>query len=420
MNDAIYPFWDDLRTDRAGGGVFTSTNGSAPNRVFNIEWRAVYFTDDMPANFQARLYEANGRIEFVYGTMSGGGSSATVGVQRSTGTAFTSFSCNAPNITNGLQVNLSCPTMPSISGTVLFETAAIPGPVPGVSVAGAGSPSVMTMTDAGGAYTLTGFGQGSYTVTPSKADQPFTVPNGIFSNDAALISRHVVGIQTLSATQLKAATVGGGPNISSFDAGLVAQYIVGIPNAINQSGRWKFTPADRSYASVSSGQIDEDYAATLMGDVSGDWIAPAPRWINPATHALPWEMILVSAPDVGALPRGEVIIPVQIENFASTEVTSFQFDVEYDPRVISPGQVAAEINGTMAEGLSVASNSPVPGLLRVVVYGATPVMGDGTYVNLKFSVISGTGSATPINIASFRLNDGRRAAKTYAGKVTVR
>src|SRR5260370_38897582 len=40
---AIFPYWDDLYTGNAGYGIFTSISGTAPNRIFNIEWRAQYF-----------------------------------------------------------------------------------------------------------------------------------------------------------------------------------------------------------------------------------------------------------------------------------------------------------------------------------------------------------------------------------------
>src|SRR5207237_1165193 len=44
LNNAIVPYWDDLRTDGTGGvGVFTSLVGTAPNRIFNIEWRACIY-----------------------------------------------------------------------------------------------------------------------------------------------------------------------------------------------------------------------------------------------------------------------------------------------------------------------------------------------------------------------------------------
>jgi hypothetical protein len=64
----IFTLWEDMRTDFGlsgcasfpGGncGVFTSVTGSAPNRIFNIEWRAVLFADNTATqNFEVRLYE---------------------------------------------------------------------------------------------------------------------------------------------------------------------------------------------------------------------------------------------------------------------------------------------------------------------------------------------------------------------------
>src|SRR6266498_3138287 len=101
----IFPYWDDLRTDNLGWagcaaypnglcGVFTSITGSAPNRIFNIEWRAVYFANTAGhANHELRLYEGQVRFDVIYGTVDLGNSSATAGVQRSN-TAFDQYFCN--------------------------------------------------------------------------------------------------------------------------------------------------------------------------------------------------------------------------------------------------------------------------------------------------------------------------------------
>src|SRR6267378_3294352 len=42
-NYSIFPYWDDLYLVNSGFGIFTSISGTAPNRIFNIEWRAQYF-----------------------------------------------------------------------------------------------------------------------------------------------------------------------------------------------------------------------------------------------------------------------------------------------------------------------------------------------------------------------------------------
>src|SRR6266403_166554 len=104
-NYTIFPYWDDQRTDNLGWagcaaypnglcGIFTSITGSAPNRIFNIEWRAVYFGNTAGhANHELRLYEGQTRFDVIYGTVDLGNSSATAGVQRDN-TAFDQYFCN--------------------------------------------------------------------------------------------------------------------------------------------------------------------------------------------------------------------------------------------------------------------------------------------------------------------------------------
>src|SRR5205085_3481534 len=104
---AIFPHWDDLRTDMNGtvpSGIFTSTSGSAPNRIFNIEWRAVYFSPTTAGvNFEVRIYEALDRFEVIFGQVDQAGSSATVGVQRDTGSRSTQFECNSGGLAPGMR-----------------------------------------------------------------------------------------------------------------------------------------------------------------------------------------------------------------------------------------------------------------------------------------------------------------------------
>jgi hypothetical protein len=80
-DNTIFALWQDMRTDVAGEGcdsfssgcgIFTSVTGSAPNRIFNIEWRAVLYWDQTaPQNFEVRLYEndPNRRFDVIIGTL---------------------------------------------------------------------------------------------------------------------------------------------------------------------------------------------------------------------------------------------------------------------------------------------------------------------------------------------------------------
>ncbi|MFL5732805.1 MAG: S-layer homology domain-containing protein, partial [Chloroflexia bacterium] len=94
-NNVIFAHWATLYTGNEGDGVFTSVSGSAPNRIFNIEWRAVEGNGFDRANFEIRLYEANGRFDIVYGDITNGGVASTVGAQRDTGSHFTQYTCHA-------------------------------------------------------------------------------------------------------------------------------------------------------------------------------------------------------------------------------------------------------------------------------------------------------------------------------------
>jgi hypothetical protein len=103
QNYTIFPYWDDLQTNiglsgcsayTSGCGIFTSTSGSPPNRIFNIEWRAVYFANNsLQANFELRLYEGQSRFDVIYGTVGNGNTSATAGVQRDDN-CFNQYFCN--------------------------------------------------------------------------------------------------------------------------------------------------------------------------------------------------------------------------------------------------------------------------------------------------------------------------------------
>ncbi len=170
---------------------------------------------------------------------------------------------------------------PNITGSVNY--AIVSKPVPGTQIQAAGSPPLTVFTDSIGNYLLLGFGGGAYTVTPSRTAQPCLPagPNGIFSNDAALISQHVVGLITLNADQLLAADVSNFHAISSFDAALIAQKVVGICSGLNHSGEWVFTPASVPHPGGVAGSLTENYRAVMIGDVSGDWNPIGPRPAEP-------------------------------------------------------------------------------------------------------------------------------------------
>ena len=134
LNYAILPLWDDLYTgDTASGqGIFTSISGSAPNRIFNIEWRAqaCCLSGAPTLDFEIRLYEGQQRVDLVYGVLNGNGSSATVGIQN--GNIANQFECNSGGLSSGLMLTYQifactdgggqCPPVASYTGTPMTGT----------------------------------------------------------------------------------------------------------------------------------------------------------------------------------------------------------------------------------------------------------------------------------------------------------
>lgn len=132
-NSIIAPFWDDLYV-QAGSQVLTAVEGSAPNRVFVIEWRNIghYPSGTVgAANFQVRLAES-GTVRMAWGSASGATTwDGNIGLENPDGTV--GF---APNLACGVGPALcSLADLQSLNGQVLEV-----GPVDGPELLGAVSP----------------------------------------------------------------------------------------------------------------------------------------------------------------------------------------------------------------------------------------------------------------------------------------
>jgi hypothetical protein len=143
-NYMIFPYWDDQRTDVNPGcsgfpggtcGIFTSVTGTAPNRIFNIEWRTVYFRDNtQPANYELRLYEGQTRFDVIYGTVTFGNTDATAGVQRDN-SAFNEYFClgSGGAATGGQSYTLETCGTPTPTPTVTPSVTPTPTATPSVT-----------------------------------------------------------------------------------------------------------------------------------------------------------------------------------------------------------------------------------------------------------------------------------------------
>jgi hypothetical protein len=313
----------------------------------------------------------------------------------------------------------------TITGVVSYANAPIFRPVPRTVLTAAGS-VVATANSAlfTGAYTLNGMGPGAYTVMPSNT----TDINGITGFDSALIAQHVVNLTTLNPTQLAAADVSQNGQVTSFDAAEIAQWIALIPNP-GVTGTWRFSPASRSYTDVETNQSNQDYTAILMGEVSGNWAAPTSRpsealeaQLNAPTAQLP---VTVTAPTKSAITGFDFDVPVTVTPLPPpagtfTGVFSYQFDLIYDPSVINPTASPIDLTGSASAGSFPTSNVPSPGLLKVVVFRASPPMtGTGLLLTLKFHASGAPGTFTNLSLSNYMFNEGDPPNIPVDGLVTI-
>jgi hypothetical protein len=118
-------------------GIFTSITGSAPDRIFNIEWRAVVVGNNASAvNFEVRLYEnpnENLRFDVVYGAINTNGASQQwVGGAQGNSEAgfFTQDFCGAIPPMNVSRTYEIPPCSPTPTPTPTATPTATPTPTP--------------------------------------------------------------------------------------------------------------------------------------------------------------------------------------------------------------------------------------------------------------------------------------------------
>ncbi len=164
----LFVKWSDMILTTTGGGIYTNTQGTAPNRQFIIEWRGRMIGDASGSTtnhvYAVVFNEGSNAFQYRYvqtGTgATGNGGTSTVGVQSATtGPTFTQYSYNQAVITPGL---------------ALSATLQSGAPGPGVCAAG---PAVLNIDD-------------------SSAPDVYSA-----STDGVLLIRYLLGLRGTALTQ---------------------------------------------------------------------------------------------------------------------------------------------------------------------------------------------------------------------------
>jgi CSLREA domain-containing protein len=350
------------------------------------------------------------------------------------------------------------PSTASISGTVSYAITLANQPqkfVPQAMVSAVGASAVSVPTDSTGAYLLENLTTGSaYTVTPTKSGDI----NGITPFDATLVLRHVAaggqGANALNPNQQLAADTNNSGTITPFDATQILRYVAanGQTPATGQTGNWKFLSGSRDYASLTNSVSNENYEAILVGDVNGSWIPPgmfaAPE--EATEFRAEDSSVIVSDADVAAdaqteregefqeaaasvslntleysksakkeeskdksgteveisLPldisakNGDIVsIPILLSNNNAKEISSYNFAVQFDPKVLQAETTPIMVQNTLSEkGFTIVANSSTKGRIGVAASALdNSVSNSGTLLYLRFKVIGAAKSAARLN-----------------------
>lgn len=127
----IAPLWDDLDLSQFGGAMSYNTTGTAPNRVFTVEWANVTWpysasgsNSTATLSFEMKLYETTNYIDFIYNNIatssSTGSQSASIGLAETATGSGNFISLNSTGANPGTSTTSETSTVNGVfvSGTV--------------------------------------------------------------------------------------------------------------------------------------------------------------------------------------------------------------------------------------------------------------------------------------------------------------
>jgi hypothetical protein len=205
----LAPYWGDQCTGACGAilcdtcGIFTTVVGTAPNRIFYIEWRTQYYNQAETVNYEIALYESGTPpFQFIYNTITPAAapndSELVVGVKKDDAT-FTQYGCDPSGGQN-----------PPVSSGLCLTAEAVPcgtpTPTPTSSPTPSSTPSATPTATASPTPSPSATATASPSVTPSPSATPSATPS---VTPTPTITPSVTPTATPSVTPTPTATPGG-------------------------------------------------------------------------------------------------------------------------------------------------------------------------------------------------------------------
>jgi len=258
------------------------------------------------------------------------------------------------SLVNTCQFTLTVATCKEISGVILWQGNGTSG-VNNVNVALSGDANDTDATVPAGTYSLIANAGSNFTVTPTKNTGGMF--NGVTVADASAIQQHLTGSNIITDFyRLVAADCNKSNTISSVDAALIRQGLLGNPSALailNATNAWRFVRTDytpvvagpytldhfslystRVLNSISGSVSGQDFYGVKTGDVLEEGFpGPDPGIADPTLKPDPSAKPLVWRVRDRMLKTGETIdLDFSAINF--TDIAAFQHGMRFDPATL--------------------------------------------------------------------------------------
>lgn len=127
----------------------------------------------------------------------------------------------------------------------------------------------------------------------------------------------------------------------------------------------------------------------------------------------------ISAGQSSVAANSDVVVPLMITDTTGKNIIAYQFNLVYDPAVLVVTANPVTMAGTISSEMAFAVNPFTPGILRVAVYGACPLSGQGALLNLHFHSVGAIGSSTALVMQEVLVNGGGVMNVATNGRVTI-
>jgi hypothetical protein len=225
------------------------------------------------------------------------------------------------------------------------------------------------------------------------------------------VQQHYLGMAFIPVgCRRTAADVNADTFIDTIDVVAIQRFYLGHSIGVGNTGKYKFTPASRSYPAVVTNQTGQDYDTLIFGDVTsgfihrpegapqdaaGDGTSAGGVYATVATVALPNAAVDQSKSDfIAAVTTSEID--------ATNKLVGFQGDFSFDERMVTFQDPPVQNAGLTAGDWNVSGNVlPEAGPIKTLRISAfsldfTPLSGSGTLFELKMTRVSETAEITQL------------------------